>query len=266
MTSTHTVDGYVREFIANRRNAHGKAYNMSWMDMEELFRGKIDNRVGQRIWQSTHRFEWLVDDVSIDQTLDFVPEKGRSACNDKTFIVNIAICRDNDDMTHTVLSMGAGTEMYSQNLFLSSYRQNDTLIWRCQICIKRRENDGVGGEWQAGTIFVRGCDTTTQIIQGFQMKSMNAGIIDQMMFNGNIRTPKFAFDQFQEDWTLNFFYWSDANEAIWNGAICLHTDDNQYNCLDSSWYESFKTQWLHTFMKGVTTDNPFNQCSIKLQH
>jgi len=257
---TYPVDGCVREYIANCRNKMEKTYKMSWKDMEELFRGKIDDRVGPNTWHSMQMFDWLVDDVSTDQTMDFVPEKARSG-GDKTFIVNIAICRDEAAGTHAVLSMGAGTEVYSQNLFLSLYRANDTLIWRCQICIKREEKRGVGGEWQAGTIFVRDT-TTTQIIQGFQMKSMNAGIIDQMVFNGNIRTPKFAYDQFQKDWVPNFFYWTDANESIWNGAICPHTDDHEYNCLDASWYDAFKTNWLHTFMKNVTTDNPYNKCSI----
>jgi hypothetical protein len=259
------IDNFVRETLYQMRHVtHSRETELTWRDMRQLFYGKIDERIiDHEVWTSRERFTWLVGDISTDQSLDFKIDSQNNGGR-KWFTVNLAECYFLGGGEKYVLSMGAGTESHSQNLFLTFYRQhgemlngnpNFDVVWKCQICIHHRDF-----EWEAGTISLSKDEDGKACIGSLHMISNNGTHTDNVYMGGDGKTPEYS-KNFRSEQTSQCFYWSLHTKMIWDFAFYRDRFEPTYVMIEDFFLCDFPT---HPFFyaEGDPSENPNNVCSI----
>jgi hypothetical protein len=260
------TDDFVRQTMHDIRHVtHSRESQMTWRDIRQLFNGKIDERITDHydyrsIWGSNERFTWLVDEISVDQSLDFKIDSQNNGGRE-WFTVNVAECCFPDRGEKYVLSMGAGTQAQSQNLWLTLYRQNYSMwgvVWRCQICIRVR---GEQGEWQAGTVFISRDEDQNASIGSLHMKSNNGVITDEVYIGGDGKTPEYSATRWGAP-NFGYFAWSNNTEMIWPFAFYRFVEDTGFATIEEDFLHNFPS-FPFFYLEGDTKDdNPNNLCSI----
>jgi hypothetical protein len=264
---------FVREYISSLRNRHNKTYQMTWNDVSILFKGKVDASITgtHGLWRNKKKFEWMVDDVSVDRTLDCVLYETHingEVHRLDNFIVDIAkfSCTTG---RYAILSMGVGSGHPDKSVILSYYDKDGRVIWRCQACIVE---SGIHGIWQAGSILMdtprsdrsqRVLHTNTekrQRIRKLQMVSKHYDFIDQMIYNRESEVPQYALDE-SSQMSPDGFFWSRHNPVIWENAMNRDTEIRNLATIDADWWDDFTSEIAY-FEFYNHQDNPDNKCSM----